>query len=585
MHQRLHQWARVLREHGVAALLQAITSAESLPARVLAFTDGERLMTDLRHIAELLHSSATSERLGTTAVTSWLRQRIAAADQEGGEEERTRRLESDAAAVQVLTIHRSKGLEFPIVYCPFLWEPSPSSRDAQPVFFHDPDAGDTRTIDVGLDNAEFERHRVQYMHEQRGEDLRLAYVALTRAKHQAVIWWAASYDSSDSALSRLLWARDDEGNVAPESRMRPSDPAAVARFEALADQAPGCISVERSTLTGLPSMWSGPRPGASELSAARFDRELDLRWRRTSYTDITADAHDARVGSEPEEGVVLDEPDRIEPVARGGDESLPLAGVPAGVEVGTFVHRVFEAAEFDAVDLDAELREQAYTRLSRRSVEIGPLDLLVAGLAAAASTPLGPVAGGLRLRDFSRRDRLDELEFELPLAGGDDPTGRLTLESVAKLLREQLPACDPLAPYAEQLDDPLLRSTVRGYLTGSIDLVLRLPGGRFAIVDYKTNWLGGPGEELTLSHYAPAALAREMRRSHYALQALLYTVALHRYLRWRVPGYDCGRQLAGVLYLFVRGMVPHSDTGIFAWSPPAALVQSLSDLLDTGVPS
>ena len=140
------------------------------------------------------------------------------------------------------------------------------------------------------------------------------------------------------------------------------------------------------------------------------------------------------------------------------------------------------------------------------------------------------------------------------------------------MLRAHLPAGDPLAGYAERLDDPALRQTVRGYLTGSLDLVVRVRGAgdapRFAVVDYKTNWLAAPGEELTAWHYRPAALAAEMERAHYGLQALLYTVALHRYLRWRLPGYDPDRHLAGVLYLFLRGM---SGAGHAAWSTaPAA---------------
>jgi exodeoxyribonuclease V beta subunit len=128
---------------------------------------------------------------------------------------------------------------------------------------------------------------------------------------------------------------------------------------------------------------------------------------------------------------------------------------------------------------------------------------------------------------------------------------------------------------------------VRGYLPGSIDLVLRVPGGdgtsRFAIVDYKTNWLAGPEEELSVWHYRPEALVAEMQHSHYALQALLYTVALHRYLRWRMPGYDPERNLAGILYLFLRGMrgpetpvVGDARCGVFAWRPPVALIEELS---------
>jgi exodeoxyribonuclease V beta subunit len=128
---------------------------------------------------------------------------------------------------------------------------------------------------------------------------------------------------------------------------------------------------------------------------------------------------------------------------------------------------------------------------------------------------------------------------------------------------------------------------VRGYLTGSIDLVLRLGGERYAVVDYKTNWLAAPGERLSAWHHRPAALAAEMERAHYALQALLYTTALHRYLRWRLPEYEPHRHIAGVLYLFLRGMtgadVPRVDgapCGVFAWRPPGALVRELSDVLD-----
>jgi exodeoxyribonuclease V beta subunit len=112
---------------------------------------------------------------------------------------------------------------------------------------------------------------------------------------------------------------------------------------------------------------------------------------------------------------------------------------------------------------------------------------------------------------------------------------------------------------------------------------------RFAVLDYKTNWLAAPGENLTAWHHRPAALAAEMQRGHYWLQALLYSVALHRYLRWRLPGYDAGRNLAGVLYLFVRGMtgartpvVDGTPCGVFAWQPPKRLVEALSDVLDRG---
>jgi len=213
-------------------------------------------------------------------------------------------------------------------------------------------------------------------------------------------------------------------------------------------------------------------------------------------------------------------------------------------------------------------------------------------------TPLdGPGSGALR--DLARADRLDELAFELPLAGGDEVNGSVALDVIATALREWLPGEDPLAGYAERLADPLLRAALRGYLTGSIDLVARHPDpatGRpaFTVIDYKTNRLAGPDRELTAWHYRPEALRAEMHRSHYALQAILYLVALHRYLRWRQPGYDPGLDLAGVRYLFLRGMPGRAGPGapgapacarvdgVFDWRPPGGMVAALSDLLDAG---
>jgi exodeoxyribonuclease V beta subunit len=589
VHRRLHDWASVLRARGVASVAETITLGEGLPERILARVNGERALTDVRHVAELLHAAATAEQLGTTALVGWLRRRIAEAGQDTGDEDRSRRLESDAEAVQVLTVHRSKGLEFPVVYYPYLWEPSyiPSGV---PVAFHDPEAGDRRTIDVGLEGPDFDRHKRQELVEQRGEDLRLAYVALTRAQHQAVMWWAAAWNSRDSALGRLLFARQADGTVPPTARDTPSDEAAWARFEALRDEAPGCIAVERSTL-GLPVAWSGRQREPAELSAASFDRSLDERWRRTSFSDISAGAHEARVASEPEEPPLRDEPEApvgapagagegepsplTAPAATGAGAPSLLAAMPVGVQVGTFVHRVLEATDFAAPDLDAELAAAMTEVQARRPVELGDPAAVVAGLRAAIETPL---VDGLRLRDLARADRLDELDFELPLVGGDRPSGWVELDAIAAVLRAHGGA---LAGYADRLDDPALRRSVRGYVTGSIDLVARA-GDRFHVVDYKTNWLGGPGEELTAWHYRPEALSAEMLRGHYGLQALLYTVALHRYLRWRLPGYDPDRHLAGVLYLFVRGMTGADSSGVFSWRPSGELVTALSDVLDTG---
>ncbi|MGO9822324.1 MAG: UvrD-helicase domain-containing protein, partial [Solirubrobacteraceae bacterium] len=520
VHRRLHDWARILRGRGVASLLATITAGEGLPARVLAVQDGERQLTDLRHIGQLLHAAATDEQLGATALTGWLRTRIAEAGLDSGDEERSRRLESDAEAVQVLTIHRSKGLEFPIAYLPFLWEPGwIPDKPQPPVFFHDPHAGDARTIDVSLEGPDFIRHRDQHTTEQRGEDLRLAYVALTRARHQVILWWAGSWDTRNSPLTRLLFSRDVDGNVAADGSSTPTDQAFGARLHKLADAAPGCITVERAMLA-MPSAWRPPATEVAQLSASVFERGLDLRWRRTSYSDITAAVHEAWVTSEPEEPLIGDEPPGPEGVSvvPEADHSQPLAlaAMPVGAEVGTFVHRVLEATDFAAPDLEAELAARIDEVQERRSVEIGDPAVVSAGLGAAIETPLGPLLDGLALRDFTRADRLDELGFELPLAGGDEPRGWADLSAVAAALEQLLPAGDPLAGYAQRLrDDAGLRHSVRGYLTGSLDLVVRLPGPdrpRFAVLDYKTNWLGELDQPLTAAAYRPPVLAAEMQR-------------------------------------------------------------------------
>jgi exodeoxyribonuclease V beta subunit len=292
-------------------------------------------------------------------------------------------------------------------------------------------------------------------------------------------------------------------------------------------------------------------------------------------------------GDPPAAGATLlgADPQAIAPALRARP---PLAAMPSGVDVGTFVHRVLEAIDFAAPDLDAEIACGIAAVRARRPFEIGDPAVVIAGLRAAIETPLGPAFDGLRLRDVARADRLDELTFELPLAGGDEPAGRFSPAALGAVLREHLEPGDPLRGYADRLADPDLRRGVRGYLTGSLDLVVRR-GDAFLVIDYKTNWLAAPGEELTAWHHRPAALAAEMERAHYGLQALLYLAALHRYLRWRLPTYDPDRNLAGAAYLFLRGMtgpdtplIGGAPCGVFTFKPRGPLVEAISDLLDEG---
>jgi exodeoxyribonuclease V beta subunit len=247
--------------------------------------------------------------------------------------------------------------------------------------------------------------------------------------------------------------------------------------------------------------------------------------------------------------------------------------------------------DVSADDLGAELRRRCHDAGTGRVPGVDA-DELASALGGVLATPLGDLATGRALRDVAPADRLAELEFELPLAGGDTPSGPgSTLDDVAALLRRHLPRDDLFAPYADRLVAAGLGAGwLRGYLTGSLDAVLRVvddDGPRYLVVDYKTNRLAPPDERLTAWHYRPAAMAEAMMQAHYPLQLLLYLAALHRFLRWRQPGYDPGRHLGGGLYLFVRGMsgpdtpvVGGTPCGVLGWRPPAALVVALSALLD-----
>ncbi|MFC8598488.1 UvrD-helicase domain-containing protein [Isoptericola sp. NPDC057191] len=626
----VRRWSRLLWARGVAALQEAVTR-DGLAERLMRTSTGERHLTDLRHVGEVLHVAAVTEGLGASALTAWLRRRIREAAQDY-DEERSRRLETDAAAVQVVTVHASKGLEFGVVYVPFAWDRF-EPRQPEVLRFH---AGDGRRIlhvggpgSFGYDAA-LDRHR----REEGGEDLRLLYVALTRARHQVVAHWAPSKaNTAKAGLTRVvLGERTLGGEPAPHaSQQVMRDDAVRQALGAVAQRSGGTIAVEEVPASPSAARWRPPAEAEPALDVAHLDRVPDQTWRRASYSALTAAAHTLRVGgpgapasatpgveqggveSEPEGGGLQDEPAEAAPTAvrpagggapgtaaaPGADLPSPMSGLPAGTGFGTLVHEVLEYADTAAPDLDAELLARCAAAATTRVPGTDPAEL-AAALGVVARTPLGPLAAGRTLADVDPRDRLAELEFELPLAGGDgDATSEgATLAGIAALLGRYLGDDDAFAAYPAALAelaeaDPGARP-LRGYLTGSIDAVLRVPGDddapRFLVVDYKTNRLGAFDTPLTAHDYRPEATVDAMLHAHYPLQLVLYLVALHRYLTWRLPGYDPDVHLGGGLYLFVRGMCGPATPvgpdgapyGVVSWVPPRGLVPALSALLDGG---
>ena len=581
----LREWAGHARERGVAAIFEA-AQLRGMSDRVLGWRGGERLMTDLAHLTQLLQDVAHREGFTLPALRDWLR---AEREERGdGRTERSRRIDSDAAAVQIMTVWVSKGLQYPIVYLPFAfnrWVPKPEI-----ILFHD---GDTRCLHVGgpgsPDYREAERRGRA---EGAGDDSRLTYVALTRAQAQVVAWWAPASDEPTGGLSRLLRGRGPGQPVVPEVCAPPkiSDADALARFSAWV----GGPVIEESLLAASPAVEAVPPPEG--LGVRRFDRAIDTTWRRTSYSGLIRATETVGVGSDPEVVELDDEVAEIsiiEPPA-GPSVPSPMADLPTGAKFGTLVHGVLETADPLATDLVGELERHIRDHMVWWPVDV-PAEELAAALVPMHDTPMGPLAAGLTLREIPLRDRLRELDFEFPLAGGDlrGTAPDIRLRVVGELLREHLSADDPLASYADRLTGQALGGqSLKGYLSGQIDAVLRVPcedGHRYVVVDYKTNWLGDGDEPLTAADYDRPRLVTAMLHSDYPLQALLYSVVLHRFLRWRQPGYDPERHLGGILYLFLRGMcgpetpvVDGHPAGVFDWRPPAALIVELSDVLDAG---
>lgn len=616
---RIHELAEHYTRHGIAAVHEILTVA-GLPARTLATVGGERVLTDLTHVAELLDAACRNGRVGVAGLITWLRAQIAA-PLTPGVSTRTRRLDSDATAVQLLTVHGSKGLQFPVVYLPTLWDRyDGGSGPPVPRFHEDPPTAE-RCLDVGgSQGPHWAQSQARHAREESGESLRLLYVALTRAQSQVVLWWAGTERTTPaSPLHRVLFGRQPGQGDIPRQVPIPTD---VEIANILSQwEAAGALRVEPAALAAWVAPSRAPEPPA--LAVRTLTRSIDHAWRRTSYSALAHPSPQTGPGvrSEPEDRPHEDQSPQVPPpVAAVGDPALdpahvaslpagidvpsPMAGLPQGAAFGSLVHAVLEHTDPQAGDLRAELLRQVTEQLTRWPLSSDPRDAhpgrgtplrpetLADALLAVYDSPLGPLAPGMRLRDIPLSDRLRELDFELPLGGGQEVSGRrvAVLGDLAPLLRAHLPTGDPVRDWADALDaqPAIAAQPLRGYLTGSIDVLLRT-AGTYLVVDYKTDWVGAHDAPLTAASYHPHAVQQAVRGSSYPLQAVLYAVAAHRFLRWRLPGADPSVRVGGVLYLFLRGMcgpdtpiVAGQPCGVFSWRPPHALIEAVSELLDGG---
>ena len=631
---RWAEWLRAIREQadgwrsrGFVRVFERVLDDFDVVRRLLGARQGERYATDLRHLVELCHAEERRTRIGPSGLAAWLRSaRDATGD--GADEAQALRLESDAHAVQLVTIHKSKGLEYPVVLLPFGWADFQPRDGGGPLEWH-ARRGDRTEIRLNLEAPGTGRRAQaaeQAARETRQEQLRLLYVALTRARHHCVAWLGplgqAGAKTDSHALGRIVLRQRDEAGRPAEEPDCPSFPSSTSRkpdvqqsmaearaasweevqerLDLLAATSQGTIgwSHEPPMTTVEPLAPQGGSTGALEARPWRSDRRLVSPWRVSSYSALVAgrtfDASEPqRLEAVPVEGertpeqetgarVGLSEPAAT---ATGLDAPIDTAELQGGTEAGTWAHAVLENLDFqrcvghdgrDLPTLLADLGARHGIRAPRQQ------ELLAGALPAILDTPLdggrSRLTPGFSLRGLQPADRLDELGFDLRLGDGNrwrrssgpDP-GRLNPEGARLALQSRLGAPDwggdewlrALLDRADHDGRGVLPRMV-GILTGFIDLTLRTqvsePDGstrqRYFVSDYKTNRIGSPGRrrDSRRRHYTQPWMAWEMAHHGYHLQALLYTVALHRMLGQRLPGYAYERDVGGHLYLFLRGM-------------------------------
>ncbi|MEP6899176.1 MAG: 3'-5' exonuclease, partial [Rhodanobacter sp.] len=549
--ERFAAWRSLARHRGVLSLIEALLAERA--TMLLALGEGERVLTDLRHLGELL-AAEESARQGLDGLYAWFLEMR----QEGGDgdadaaDERQLRIESDARRVQLLTIHASKGLEYPIVFLPLVWRISTRDGAHAPRMLRYHDASGQRCVDLG--SADFIEHTGAHFREDLEERMRLLYVAMTRAVHAVHVYWVDRGERPASDEHAWRAAAIDQLILQAQQRLALGEgEASLAALTTALDGMQLATAFAGTTIryqadTGMPA------PRATQLPLPRV---RSFQWLH-SFSGLARYAAAA---------VVIDDGSAIDETEIGANAATPvevpddprlLALYPwRGPRFGDAVHHVFELARPGAVWpdqrqlLDAQLVAQAVKSNGMTADDM--LERIGRLIDRARQADLGD---GLRLIDVRAEQRIVEFEFQFPVRQ----------VSLARL-RGLCIAHDETDVVPASLD----ATTLNGMLTGFADLIVEW-NGRYHVLDYKTNWLGA-----RLHDYRTGPLDAAMAEHHYPLQALIYTVALHRYLRQRMDGYTAEHHLGDSCYLFVRALGLEPALGVWRHRWPAALIEELDD--------
>ncbi len=540
---RFATYNRLWHDQGFMAMFQALVSGEEVRERLLGLQDGERRLTNFLHLGEVLHGRSSHHLI------EYLRQGLAG--RHVGEHEQ--RLESDALRLQIVTVHKAKGLQYSVVFCPFLWGGSKLARHGE-VFFHQ----QRRDLILDIGSADFADHKEIARTEELAENIRLAYVALTRAKNRCYVVWGPLSGGQESALGHLFHSRRGEERGELCRRLQGMSGAELRQELApLVERARGEIS-----LVECPHAMEALAGGAEPLPALTFTpfrAAVDRSWQVTSFSRLTAGLH--------QEAFIADHdrtPDQENQERAGGETAGPtIFDFPKGTGPGTFLHHLFEHLDFGVFRAGGDQEVEGWL-----ADQLGQF-----GFAGQWNEPVRRMLHEVVsvqlpgqtfcLADLGPEARLNELEFHLPLA-------RSRAVQLVKLFgRHEHGGGSALIPQLERLDYGL----VKGFLKGFVDLVF-CHQGRYYLIDWKSNYLGSQS-----SDYGPAQVQDAMVAANYSLQYHLYTVALHRYLASRLDEYAYQRHFGGVFYIFLRGVRRGSENGIFFDRPEERLIADLADLL------
>jgi exodeoxyribonuclease V beta subunit len=542
---RFSNWRQQWANGCFMAMFRHLVVSQNVRARLIALPAGERRLTNFLHLAELLHDAERARSLTPDALCVWLREQRES--ERVSQDQFQLRLESDEDAVQIVTIHKSKGLEYPIVFCPFLWQRAELQRQEE-LLFHDRDSANRLTFDLRGRKAGLEKHRLWQSEETRAEELRLLYVAVSRAKNRCYIY-LPDQKIDKSPLAQLF---------------QPTGGSLGDQVDKLAKSSKGCIDVSSPQLGERGDVL----PCIQGLTAASppADREAGLTLKprpfagRISKLAMTASFSGLNIAD-----VDLDEGGSATPVELSPATASPLEDTDLSIftfdrgrRTGDFFHDVLERMDFQNLETLSDLVESrlgvhGFARTLHRLAIIQLLRELT-------EIQLEP---GIRLQDIPKRERISECEFYYPLP-------RLTPAGLAKTVGQWQTVEEEIRTRMGKLRfDP-----IEGYMHGFIDLLFQFKH-RYYLVDWKSNWLGSEA-----SNYGREAMHQAMLKHNYYLQYHLYTLAADLFLERRLPGYSYQTHFGGVFYIFLRGLDPLDPSrGIFRDRPAEETVAGLRRLI------